>query len=239
MREEQRAKAGGKTDKGNWYKKRGKGKTTSVITVPYTGGILAEKVKENLATCKPIEGIKTKVIEGGGEKLVRSLMNADPFPRTKCFRPDCPVVKKGIEGCGETCFQQHTTYVARCSMCTSVNQRARAQGEPEKEESIYIGESSRGLYMRYKGHRAEYNAKLKKEENRTGFMHRHAVAHHGGSKDLDFTMEKTSVDTCAMRRVIRESVQIVNARKNEDIELMNANDEYFGVRVVTPAFTQE
>ena len=241
MREEQQERAGGKTDKSNWYKKKGKGKekVTSVMTVPYTGGVLADEVKKRIAKCRPIEGIKTKVIEGGGEKLVRSLMSADPFPRSKCYRQDCPVVRNGKEGCGETCFQQNATYIARCVECTSDREKASAEGEPVKDEYRYVGESSRGLYVRHKGHRAEYTARLKEGENRTGFMHRHAAEQHGGKRDLKFSMERTSVGNCAMRRVIRESVQIVNTRGMRGVEMMNGCDEYFGVRVVTPSFTQE
>ena len=60
MRDEQRRLAGGKTDKGNWYKKKGKEKTTSVMTVPYTGGVLANEVRNKIALCKEIDGIKRK-----------------------------------------------------------------------------------------------------------------------------------------------------------------------------------
>ena len=239
VREEQQESAGGKTDKSNWYKKKGNGKVTSVMAVPYTGGVLAEEVKERIARCRPIEGIKTKIIEGGGEKLVRSLMCADPFPRSTCYRQDCPVIRKGKEGCGETCFQQNATYIARCVLCTEDRERARAEGEPLKEEWRYVGESSRGLYVRHKGHRAEYTAKLKGDEKRAGFMHRHAEEQHGGKRDLRFSMERTSAGSCPMRRVIRESVQIVNTRELRGVKMMNASDEYFGVRVVTPSFTQE
>ena len=70
-------------------------------------------------------------------------------------------------------------------------------------------------------------------------MHRHSEECHGGRRDVKFSMERTSSDRDPMRRVLRESVQILETRRNKDVKMMNGKDEYFGVRVVTPNFTQE
>ena len=242
MREEQKKKDGGKTDKGNWFKNRGKEKTTSVMIVPYSGGVLAKEIQDRVKSCIQVEGVKTKIREGGGEKLIRRLMAADPFPRAKCFREDCPVIVTGKEGCQETCFQQHATYIARCNLCADTRNEAISRRAPRQEippDHRYVGETSRGLYERHKGHKSEYTVRVKEGVERSGFMHRHAVECHGGRRDLKFNMERTSSDRDPMRRVIRESVQILDTRKLKSVKMMNGKDEYFGVRVVTPNFTQE
>ena len=169
-------------------------------------------------------------------------MAADPFPRNKCSRDDCTTVVKGKEGCQETCFQQNATYIARCNLCTTTREEAISRGVPKQEippEHRYVGETSRGLYERHKTHKTEYMARPKEGKERTGFMHRHSEECHGGRRDLKFSMERTSSDRDPMRRVLRESVQILETRRNKDVKMMNGKDEYFGVRVVTPNFTQE
>ena len=243
MREAQMKSKGGKADKGNWFRKKGKKDTTSVLIVPYTCGVLANEVRERIRKCREPVGVKTKVIEGGGDKLSNSLIKQDPFPRPRCYREDCPAQINSMEGCGETCFQQHVTYEARCNVCVERKNEMIERGVPRKElppDYVYIGETSRGVYIRQKGHKAQYaGRKINVEDEGEGFMHRHAQDQHGGDKNLKFTFKRTSSDKEPMRRVIRESIQIINARKNRSVKLLNGKDEYFGVRVVTPRFIQE
>ncbi len=232
---------GGKKDKGNWFRKGDKDRTTSVMTVPYTEGKLTQTITMRVDACKNPEGIRTKFQEGGGKKLVSQLMKGDPFPRTKCFRTDCPVVVRGQEYCKETCFQGHATYAARCRLCTEERREAVAEGDPDPPpDYVYVGETSRGLYIRSKGHHAQYKSKKNKknEDESEGFMTRHAEERHGGRRDVTFSFERTATDRDPMRRVLRESVQIINAREYTNTVLLNGKDEFFGVRVVTPQFSQ-
>ena len=185
-----------------------------------------------------------RIQEGSGVKLVNSLVKGDPFPKASCFRADCPVLVNGERGCRETCFQQHATYIAKCKTCSTNREEALQRGEsPDKipADFIYIGETSRGLYTRHKGHVSKYKSvkNHESEKENTGFMFRHAKEHHGGSKDIEYTIQRTATDKDPMRRIIRESVQITNARSKKEFTLMNGKDEYFGVRVVTPHFIQE
>ena len=241
MRSDQIYALGGKRDKGNWFRDRENKKNdriTSVMIVPYTGGILSDKIRKGLTSCKEPKGIRTRIQEAGGRKLKDSLMKADPFLGNRCFREDCPVVTRDAEGCHETCFQGHATYIAKCKPCTEDRDRAIRNGTREEDlppEPIYIGETSRGLYERHKGHVIQYKA----GKDESGFMLRHAADRHNGDKNIAFTMKKTATDGDPLRRVIRESVQILAARENERINLMNGKDEYFGVRVVSTNFSQE
>ena len=59
----------------------------------------------------------------------------------------------------------------------------------------------------------------------------------------DFYMQRCSVDKDPIRRVVRESVRIKNARKRAEEgggpEVFNGKGEFFGVKVVTVEFKQE
>ena len=48
---------------------RGKEKTTSVMNVPYTGGVLVKEVYERIKLSRQIDGVKTKIQEGEGDVL--------------------------------------------------------------------------------------------------------------------------------------------------------------------------
>ena len=62
----------------------------------------------------------------------------------------------------------------------------------------------------------------------------------GAEPHLDFYMKRHSLDGDPTRRVLRESVRITRSRAQRNgVVLMNGKDEWFGVRVVQPAFTQE
>ena len=233
---EETNKKGGKATKDNWFKRKGE-RTTSILKVPYSNGKLTKELEKGIIRCKEPEGIKTRIQESGGQKLRNCLMRADPFPQKNCSRPDCPVVTQSTQECRDTCSQGHATYIARCQMCTEVIQEAKTAGNDVRDlppDYVYIGETSRGLYVRHDQHIKQYSGKKE-----AGFMRKHAEEVHGGARDLKFTIERTACDRDPIRRIIRESVQIIAARKNRDYQVMNSKDEYFGVRVVTPQFLQE
>ena len=103
-----------------------------------------------------------------------------------------------------------------------------------------MGESSRGCYVRGKQHREDYR-------NRKEFMWDHDLKEHGGTSDVRFEIELVAKDRDPMRRVIRESIRIRNARKNErqaDVngrvtEIMNRKEEWFGLKTIEVNFSQE
>ena len=239
-REEQTKAKGGKSTKDTWFRKKKAGEkeeTTSVLVVPYSGGELAKKLREKMKTCKEPEGIKTRIQEGGGIKLKDRLMKTDPFPRQRCFREDCPVVSRSGESCNETCFQGHATYEARCKECKRKRDEAvssRVANDDIPDDCVYIGETSRGLYERHRTHDQKFRSR-----NGAGFMFRHSEEEHKDSKEVKYQMLRTATDRDPMRRVIRESVQIVKASRQSGKKLMNNKDEYFGVHIVKSNFTQE
>ena len=78
-----------------------------------------------------------------------------------------------------------------------------------------------------------------KSHKESGFMIKHDKQIYGGVRSLQYSLERTATDRDPMRRIIRESVQILRAREDSSCQLMNSKDEYFGVKVVTPHFLQE
>ena len=254
-RQRQTKAKGGKATKDSWFrlkKEADEERVTSVLSVPYTSGAkLLEKVRAVLDDCKSPAGIKIKAQEGGGSKLQHTLMRPDPFPRKKCHREDCPVILRDGE-CGETCFQNHVNYVITCVRCDEARRVAKelqdssgASDQPSPPlppEFVYVGESSRGCYIRFKQHVEKY----KKRDN---FMWQHVRDCHDGvigeDPHADFSVRRVSIDADPMRRVLRESVHITKLREAEDsrksgeLIVMNTKDEFFGVKVVQPRFVQE
>ena len=221
---------GGKSSKDTWFRRKKEGEddkqTTSVLKVPFTKGVLCQKISETVKSLTAPRGTRTRVQEDGGTKLRDKLIKQDPFPKMKCFRPDCTTTKNqsaGV-GCGETCFQANVNYLITCDTC----EEARMKGECDTKY-IYIGETARGTYQRFKGHLDQYRS-------RKGFMWKHAEELHHNNTNLKFSVKREAVDKDPMRRVLRESVRINNSEENEKIKLMNTRDEYFGVKTVRAFF---
>ena len=82
-----------------------------------------------------------------------------------------------------------------------------------------------------RGHDAQYRAK-------TGFMYKHAMEHHDGNMQLKFSMKRVNVDRDPLRRVLRESVRINEYMKDENVELLNSKEEYFGLKTIRTEFSQ-
>ena len=77
----------------------------------------------------------------------------------------------------------------------------------------------------------------------------HDLTEHNGKGDLKFEMELAAKDSDPLRRVIRESVRIKNAKKNtlnnvrDDsdklVKLMNRKEEWFGIKTIQISSEQE
>ena len=236
-RERQTRAKGGKASKDTWFKtKKNRMKndnvsemeTTSVLKVPFTRGVLSGRIKETLRISTTPERICTRVQEGGGNKLRDQIIKPDPFPKDKCHRPDCRTVKRGGDDkCKETCFQGNINYSITCDACEAL----RDKGDSIVQH-MYIGETSRGSYQRFRGHLEQY-------KNKKGFMWKHAEDEHDGDMNIKFTIRREAVDPDPMRRVLRESIRIVNSEENSRIKLMNTKEEYFGVKTIRATFSQE
>ena len=187
-------------------------------------GRLSETLKRTTAP----EGISTRVQEGGGSKLKDQLMRPDPFPKETGSRIDCRTVSKGNDrtDCRETCFQGHVNYSITCDTCENLREE-----DPSCILYVYIGETARGCYERFRGHIESYKQKK-------GFMWKHAEEVHSGSMNIKFSIRREAVDPDPMRRIVRESVRINDKEWRSDVKLMNTKDEFFGVKTVRATFSQ-
>ena len=229
VREKDIMKRGGKNSSDSWYKRKVvKGQTpTSVLRVPYTTKSRLKTLTQNtIEKMKSPHGTKMAIVEGGGVKLKNLLFKPDPFPKEKCDKVDCD-----MRDCKGRCYQGHVNYSIVCNSCRENDDKIR---------KVYMGESSRGCYVRGRQHRDDY-------KNRKGFMWDHDLKEHGGTSDVRFEMELVAKDRDPMRRVIRESIRIRNARKNEkqaDVngrvtEIMNRKEEWFGLKTIEVNFSQD
>ena len=223
---------GGKASKDTWFRQAkrpgNRTKTTSVMKVPFTSGVLSSELSKSMKETTPIEGISTRIQESGGNRMKEQIIRPDPFSMERCSRNDCRTISKGknATGCGETCFQGNVNYTITCDAC----ERQR-EGDPSSTLYLYIGESARGCYERFKGHMDSYRQKK-------GFMWRHAEEVHDESKNLTFSIIREAVDPDPMRRIVRESVRINQNEWRSDVKLMNTKDEFFGVKTVRTTFSQ-
>ena len=177
---------------------------------------------------KAPQNTRTTLIEGGGMKLKNQLVRPDPFPKEHCGREEC-----SLTNCRERCYQAHVNYNIICKECDNKDNEIKY---------VYMGESCRGCYNREKQHKEAYRSK-------SGFMWDHDLTEHNGKGDLKFEMELAAKDSDPLRRVIRESVRIKNAKKNtlnnvrDDsdklVKLMNRKEEWFGIKTIQISFEQE
>ena len=234
IREQDTLKKGGKNSRDSWYKKKDSKNQkniapTSVLRVPFTSrSELKKRTQKSIETLKAPQGTKTMVIEGGGVKLKNALVKPDPFAKDQCDRVDC-----NLRNCKERCYQAHVNYNILCKNC-EVNE--------EEIKHVYMGESSRGCYIRGKQHRDAFRSEQ-------GFMWDHCLSEHGGDHNVEFEMELAAKDSDPMRRIIRESVRIRNARRaagdgerddnGKVTRLMNRKHEWFGIKTIEVTFEQE
>jgi hypothetical protein len=227
-REKEIEAKGGKKNKATWFRKRGKeGETeeTSILRIPYTEGVLKKRINNEIQRGKNPPGTKVKVQEDSGERLLHQLVKPDPFAKESCGRPDCRTVTKGAQGpCRGTCWQQHVNYTVICKTCADEAKKGNGK------KVMYIGESSRGCYTRFRKEEMKNNPTVK------GYMYEHSEEKHGGNQQNEYVIQRETIDKDVMRRIVRESIRIEEAEEDPSIELLNGKEEHFGVVTVRANF---
>ena len=130
-----------KKDKSNWF--RDKGATTTLMVPATNRSVLARTIRSALIGTGPI-GTSVKVIEKPGPSIVSGLIRNNPFPRTHCGRELCP-----LENCQDKCAVENVTYRADCMLCST---EQSDMGILHPPVPVYIGETSRTLYIRANQH---------------------------------------------------------------------------------------
>ena len=261
-REKEQEQKGGKARKDSWFRKtssKDEKKTTSTLRVPYTGGTLKREMDKTLKSSKTPEGTLTVAHEDSGEKLHHLLIKPDPFPRTKCGRASCKtVVDTATEECRGTCWQQHVNYTIFCKRCEE--EKSKENNAEDKKSYVYIGESSRGCFTRFEGHikkskskekdkdkekekgftkKSKSKEKDKDKEKEEGFMLKHILEKHGGDMTNEFLIKREKVDKDPMRRILRESIRIEHAERDNTKVIMNSKEEHFGTQTIRANFSKD
>ena len=128
-----------KSDKENWYKKRG---YEGILKVDYTpNSELAKRIKSRIEKEVPKSKIMIQELAG---KMIKSLAtnSKEPWKNKDCGRNQCYQCltcdkESGLEG---RCWSLNSTYSIQCLKC-------RGKGET----GIYIGES-KDTFQRHKQH---------------------------------------------------------------------------------------
>ena len=78
---------------------------------------------------------------------------------------------------------------------------------------------------------------MRKEHS--SFMYKHVVEKHEGNVETEFRIKRENIDKDPMRRILRESVRIGKAEKDNSLILMNTKEEHFGVQTIRGNFGTE
>ena len=197
--------------KKTWFKRNG---VESVMFIPATPNeelrkILQEKVDQS--------GVKVKVIEKSGTKMVRLLQKNDPFQKRACRDAEnCLVCNGGDEEEGGDCRESGVTYKVKC-LAPSEDDPEQICGEP------YNGETDRNGYSRGGEHVEDLN-----HEREQSVLWRHCVDKHGGVKQKFRMVIQDRSRNDPTKRQILEAVRI---RRAGDNQIMNGRSEWNGNRI--------
>ena len=240
-------------DKATWFRDSG---ATATIMVPTTpGSALAKGLREVLRMEQGPKRTSVKVVERPGAAIHQGLARNNPFPRQHCHREDCPYAKAGSL-CKEKCLSVGLVYKATCMKCEAAQEEDQILPE-DRVHSVYIGESSRTLYVRYKEHMKDYikaardgiirtEEEMEDEDTKSSWMWDHSTLCHGArglqdvKPDLDYKFEVFRGHRDPLSRQVDEALRIIQAREygtlslgsGQDLKLrsLNRKDEHFAPR---------
>ena len=248
------------TGKVDWYRKKEKGKRdredqeppaeskrrrvkpekeeeriVSVMFVPYTAGSeLVKRLRNAENELAKQTGIKIKMVEKAGVKLVDQLHKSDPWEGGDCERENCLLCKTKVtheEVRRQDCTRRNIVYETWCLSCEKRDkEKIEAEEEDEKirEEKIrrmplykYVGETARSAFERGIEHHNDYEG-LKIDSH----MLKHYLEKHEDEdfEKIKFGMKIIKTARTAFERQISESVEIQNKKKNNYI--LNSKSEY-------------
>ena len=185
-------------------------------------------MREVLQLHKGPRGTQVRVIEKPGGKITQDLARNNPFPRENCSRPDCPLAASGAK-CREQCHGEGVVYAAECNRCN----------QPGDRKYVYIGESSRTIYVRTSQHRRDYRRAerqgLEAGNECSSWMWDHKLEAHSNDLNIDpvkdFTFSILNRHRDPMTRQLEEAVRVTRAldnnkhtdKKNLEIDVISLN----------------
>ena len=186
--------------KKTWYTKGG---YETVLFIPATPN---SRLRNMMQQYINNTGIKIKVIEKSGIKIIRLLQKNDPFKLKGCGKQDCLVC---VSGKGGNCRNNGVSYKISCK---DINCKYE-----------YIGQTGLNGYTRGLKHNEDYRAKREKST-----MWKHVKQAHN---NVEQSFEMETVDKCRnypTKRQILESIRINNMNPET---IMNDRSEWNGIRI--------
>ena len=220
-------------NKATWFREGG---ATATIAIPCTpGSTLATQIRQVLQQHKGPVGTSIRVVERPGLKIVQELSKSNPNPRDNCSREDCPLALAG-KRCREQCHSEGIVYLGECNICQ------------EGEKAVYLGETSRTLYVRTQQHRADFLKARRVNDSgqeHLSWMWSHLQNSHHEQDNIDvtrdFSFSVLSRHRDPLSRQLEEAVRISNGldrnihTDNKGIEVkiscLNSKDEAFAPQI--------
>ena len=162
------------------------------------------------------EDKRIKFVEKCGRKIINQIRVADPF-RENCTEDECIACQNSSKF--TNCRKMNIGYELQCKLC-----------KERGKEKVYIGESSRNLFLRGKEHEMLY-----RKENKNSVIWKHVKSDHEEEKEkVKFEMKMTGCFSKPLQRITEEGIRIKN-RKPE--ELLNSKNEFYGPSVKRKTYT--
>ena len=191
--------------------------TRAVIFVEHTpGSTLAKKLRDEENKMAEVTGYKIRIVEKGGDRLDRMLIQADLEEGADCQRDDCRLCEsKVITGkTKQSCTRRNLTYRAECLFCKESEVLRPAE---------YIGETGTDLYTRAKRH---YQLWVRGDTSSWMLRHHFETHKEVPREDVHFSFEAIKYHRTAFERQVEEACLIKWSRGDPGINNCNLKLEY-------------
>ena len=153
------------------------------------------------------DSVKFRVEEKGGRSMQSMLQCTNPSKRKGCSAANCFACSKG-KGEGGDCRKTNVGYEIGCDECEGNN------------VVMYVGETSRNAYIRGQEHIDAYRRNDQKSP-----LWKHAERHHGGRKNVVYSMKIVNYFRDPLTRQVNEGVRI--NRSTAEV-VLNSKSEWHG-----------
>ena len=224
-----------KRKKGSEEEKEEDSRIVSVLFIPYTpGGELTRRLRAAEEDMARQTGIKIKIVEKAGTKLVDLLHKSDPWQGADCRRENCLLCRTKIateKDERQDCTQRSIVYQTWCLNCEKTAREKILEEEKDEEKAKekikkiplfkYIGETARSAYERGLEHLRDFQEMKLDSHMLKHFLEKHEEE---SMENIKFGMKITKSARSSFERQISESVQIqIN---NQDHIILNSKAEY-------------
>ena len=195
--------------------------------------MLAKAIRKIIQELRPWTNINIKVIERAGDRIEDLLHKSNPWENTDCGRENCLSCESSIKderNKFKNCTRRSVVYKTWCQTCrnenkekivmeTGINKR-KWEELLEKEDYLYIGETSRSINERSGEHMKDLEYLRERSH-----MLKHAASKHPEihPHKVEFRICTLSQHKTAFERQLTEAVLI---RKHSGTKLMNSKQEY-------------